>query len=41
MAVGKAIGGRRKATQNRDTAGREKEIAKGGDTSLDYMLKLI
>jgi hypothetical protein len=41
MAVGKKTGGRSKGTPNKATARREKEIAKSGDTPLDYMLKVM
>lgn len=41
MAVGKKTGGRSKGTPGKAMARREKEIAKGGDTLLDYMLKVM
>lgn len=41
MAPGIKTGGRRKGTPNKATARREKEIAKGGDTPLEYMLKVM
>lgn len=41
MPVGRKTGGRKKGTPNKATARREKEIAKGGDTPLDYMLKVM
>lgn len=41
MAAGKKTGGRQKGTPNRATARREREIAKAGDTPLDYMLKVM
>lgn len=41
MALGKKTGGRQKGTPNKATARREREIAKGGDTPLDYMLKVM
>lgn len=41
MALGKKTGGRSKGTPNKATARSEKEIAKGGDTPLEYMLKVM
>lgn len=41
MAVGKKTGGRSKGTPNKAPARCEKEIAKGGDTPLEYMLKIL
>jgi hypothetical protein len=41
MAIGKKTGGRQKGSRNKATARREKEIAKGGDTPLEYMLKVM
>ena len=41
MAVGKKTGGRQKGTPNKATARREREIAKAGDTPLEYMLKVM
>jgi hypothetical protein len=41
MAAGKKTGGRRKGTPDRATARREREIAKGGDTPLEYMLRVM
>ncbi|RIY00201.1 hypothetical protein D3218_13015 [Aureimonas flava] len=39
---GKRAGaGRRKGAQNKATAQRERDVAKGGDTPLDYMLKVM
>lgn len=41
MALGKKTGGRSKGTPNKATAKREREIARGGQTPLDYMLKVM
>lgn len=41
MAIGKKTGGRQKGSRNKATARREREIAKGGDTPLEYMLKVM
>jgi len=41
MALGRKTGGRKKGSQNKATLRREKEIAKGGDTPLEYMLKVM
>ncbi|WP_152045490.1 hypothetical protein [Aureimonas psammosilenae] len=41
MAVGKKTGGRTKGTPNKATAKREREIARGGTTPLEYMLKVM
>lgn len=41
MALGRKTGGRKKGSQNKATLRREKEIAKAGDTPLDYMLKVM
>lgn len=41
MAVGKKTGGRSKGTPNKATARREREIAKMGQTPLEYMLRVM
>lgn len=41
MAAGKKTGGRRKGTPNRATARREREVAKMGQTPLEYMLRVM
>jgi hypothetical protein len=41
MAVGKKTGGRSKGTPNKATARREREIAKQGQTPLEYMLRVM
>jgi hypothetical protein len=41
MAVGKKTGGRRRGTPNKATARREREVAKMGQTPLEYMLRVM
>jgi hypothetical protein len=41
MALGKKTGGRRPGTPNKATAKREREVAKLGQTPLEYMLKVM
>lgn len=41
MARGKKTGGRQKGTPNKATAERQQAIAEGGETPLEYMLKVM
>lgn len=41
MAAGKKTGGRKKGVPNKATARREREVAKMGQTPLEYMLRVM